>query len=131
MRMRRVGGPMATSAGSGVHARRRSAGIVAGRGFPRHSLQRPLGGLSDVPFRADAVMLGSSEEEHPGDSLAPGFRANGTVGTVTKGVMVTITITVTVGPKIRKATGCPVAFNCFVLNVVRRGGLEPPRDCSR
>src|ERR1019366_7379017 len=51
----------------GLHARRRSAGIVVGRGFPRHSLQRSLGGLLDVPFRADAVMLGSPEEEHSGD----------------------------------------------------------------
>src|ERR1017187_7630809 len=40
MRMRRVGGPMVAAT---------------------------VGCLSDVPFRADAVMLGSSEEEHPGD----------------------------------------------------------------
>src|ERR1019366_9980141 len=26
-----------------------------------------MGGLFDVPFRPHAVMLGSSEEEHPGD----------------------------------------------------------------
>src|ERR1022692_2971115 len=51
----------------GLHARCRSARVVAGCGLPRHSLQRPVGGLSDVPFRPDAVMLGPSEEEHPGD----------------------------------------------------------------
>jgi len=45
---------------SGQHARRRSAGVLAGGGLPRNTLQRPVGGLSDLPFRPHAVMLGTS-----------------------------------------------------------------------
>jgi hypothetical protein len=42
-----------------------------------------------------------------------------------------VTIIVTMAKRKARFGEHPIGLNCFVINLVRRGGLEPPRDCSR